>query len=758
MKRLFFIFVCTFALASASAVAQNIIPKPNYYHSFGEQYYFYLTPDATIGYTNPSLKEAAEYLGSVLRPSTGYKLKTQKKVGTITLEIEKSMKAGSYAVSVLNEGVVISGADYRGVIAGIQSLRQLLPAEIESRQLVSGVEWMVPCCEINDAPRYDYRGLELDVSRHFYTKQEIKDMLDVMALYKLNKFHWHLTDDQGWRVEIKRYPKLTQNGAWRKYNNQDLGCNAVADKDQNEDMRVPTDRQKMVDGEALYGGFYTQKDIREIVEYARVRGIDIIPEVDMPGHILAAEENYQGISCFEQTGWGAVFSSPACPGKESAMQFCKNVYEEIVQLFPYEYVHIGGDEVEKANWKKCPDCQKRMKDNGLKTEEELQSWFIHEMEKFLNSKGKKMIGWNEIIEGGLSETSTIMWWGSWVKDAPEVTTAHGNDLINTRNDIFYLDYNEGPEAVKNIYNHDATCGLPEAQQKHILGVQGNIWCEQIPTMNRMWYQTANRMLAIAELGWSASQPKNFYEFEDRMLSNLPRFAVLNVRAKVMPLEGFSKVNAFVGEGRYHITCKDKSVEIRYTTDGSIPTQNSTLLNGDLVLTDNAEINFATFRKDGSRGDVTSAKFNKETYSPAVKANPTRNGLVSEWHEFPGIDCNKIAEAPLNNTYYMTDIAIPEGVKGNIGLLTTGYIYVPETGIYTFTLTSDDGSDLFIDGANVVDMNKEQSPTTVVGQKALERGYHAIRVRYFDHNGGCLGLVVTNAKGEVMNPTEFYYSE
>lgn len=746
-----------FAFANVSMQAQNIIPKPNHYHADGEQLNFYLTADATIGYTDNSLREAADYLGSVLRPSTGFKLKTQNKVGTITLEIYKSMTPGSYALEVLSEGVVISGADYRGVIAGIQTLRQLLPAQVESRSLVNGIDWKVPCCLVEDSPRYGYRGLELDVSRHFYTKQEVKKLLDVMALYKLNKFHWHLTDDQGWRIEIKRYPKLTQNGAWRKYNNQDIECNRQADASQNEDMRVSADRQRIVDGETLYGGFYTQKDIREIVEYARVRGIDIIPEVDMPGHILAAEENYKGISCFEQTGWGGFFTSPACPGKDTAMEFCKNVYAEICQLFPYEYVHIGGDEVDKANWKKCPDCQKRMKDNGLKTEEELQSWFIHEMEKFLNSKGKKMIGWNEIIEGGLSETSTIMWWGSWVKDAPEVTTKHGNDLINTCNDFFYLDYNEGAEAMKNIYNYDVTCGLPEELQKHLLGVQGNIWCEYIPTMNRMWYQVANRMLAISELGWSAAEPKNYYEFEDRMISQLPRFDVLGVCSKILPIEGFNKVNAFVGEGRYNVTCKDPSVTIRYTTDGSIPNLDSKLLCGELILTDDAEINFAAFRKDGSRGDVVSAKFNKESYSPAISVNPSHNGLKAEWHEFPGIDCEKIAEAPLNQAYKIADICIPDGAKGNIGLIEEGYIYIPETGIYTFTLTSDDGSDLYVDDVKVVDMNKEQSPTTMVGQKALARGYHAIRVRYFDHNGGCLRMVVTNARGEVMNPSAFYYS-
>lgn len=754
MKRLMTLLAAILFVSSIS-LAQNIIPKPNQC-AIGKETLVLDNP--TIGYSDASLKAAADYLAGIIRPATGFKTKVQKKKSAVNLEIDKSLAANAYVLTVGENGVLIQGGDYRGVICGIQTLRQLLPVEIEARQKAEGVEWAIPYCYVSDQPRYGYRGLELDVSRHFFTKQEVKDMLDVMALYKLNKLHWHLTDDQGWRIEIKRYPKLTENGAWREYNDQDRMCNARADREQNEDMRVPTDRYKVVDGKKLYGGFYTQNDIREIVEYARVRGIDIIPEIDMPGHMLAAELNYDGIICAEMNDWTAGFTSPLCPGKEETMEFCKAVIDEVVALFPYEYFHIGGDEVEKRNWKVCPDCQKRMKDKGLKTEEELQSWFIHEMEKYLNSKGKKMIGWNEIIEGGLSDTSTIMWWGSWVKDAPFVTTSHGNDMIDTHNDLFYLDYDEGDNAMKNIYNYDTSCGLPENLQKHLLGVQGNIWCERIPTMNRMWYMTANRMLAIAELGWSAAEPKNYYAFEDRMLAQIPRFEVLGVRSKVMPIEGFNKMNAFVGEGRYNITCKDKSAVIRYTTDGSIPTVDSPAINGELVLTASADYRFATFRKDGSRSDVVSAKFVKDDYAPAVEANPTKNGLTTEWHEFPGIDCEKIASAPLNATYHTQDVIIPEGVKGNIGLITTGYIYVPEDGIYTFILTSDDGSDLFVDNTLIVDMNKEQSPQTEVGEKALKRGYHAIRVRYFDHNGGMLKLVVKNQQGAIMDPKEFYYTK
>ena len=218
----------------------------------------------------------------------------------------------------------------------------------------------------------------------------------------------------------------------------------------NPDYEIPADKIQVVEGDTLYGGFYTQEDVKEVIAYAQVRGIDIIPDVDMPGHMLAAVSNYDGVSCFEETGWGATFSSPVCPGKDSALEFCKNVYTELIELFPYEYVHIGGDEVEKTNWKKCPDCQARMKEHGLNTEEELQAWFIHEMELFFNAKGKKMIGWDEIIEGGLSETATVMWWRSWAKLAPSQTTGQGNDIIFTPNAPFYLDYAQDKKSVINI--------------------------------------------------------------------------------------------------------------------------------------------------------------------------------------------------------------------------------------------------------------------------------------------------------------------
>ncbi len=724
--------------------AQDIIPMPNHYEKGNG--IFLLKDNVSIGYTDTALKDAAQYLGTVLRESAGVKVKTQKKCAVITLTTDKSLASGEYKLDVTPDYINIIGGDYKAVVYAIQTLRQLQQADNS-----------IAACTVKDAPRFEYRGIELDVSRHFYTVAEVKKLLDVMALYKMSKFHWHLTDDQGWRIEIKRYPKLTEKGAWRKLNNHDRECLRRADTEDNDDMRLPTDRMKEVNGETVYGGYYTQKEIREIVEYARIRSIDVLPEIDMPGHMLAAIENYEGVSCFKEIGWGKVFSSPACPGKDSAMQFCKNIYDEIIELFPYNYVHIGGDEVDKKNWKTCPDCQNRIKSEGLKNVEELQSWFIHEMEKHLNSKGKKMIGWNEIIEGGLSETSTVMWWGSWVKDVPEVTTANGNDLIFTPNSHFYLDYNEGKDNLKSIYNFDMTAGLPKDKQKHLLGVQGNIWCEFIPSVERMFYMTTTRLMAIAELGWTAAEPKNYHEFETRLINQLPRLRKMGVNYKIMALEGFNKTNAFVGEGRYNITCKDPSATIRYTTDGTMPDATSPLLSGEIVFNKTTDVIFRTFHENGRKGDIVKAKFINDTYTPAISVSPTKNGLKTVWHEFPGIDCNEIEKAPVNETFFTSDVCIPEGANGNIGLITTGYIYIPADGVYTFVLTSDDGSDLYVGDVKIVDMNREQSPETEVGEKALKKGYHKIRVRYFDHNGGTLQLIVKAQDGRILDPKELYYN-
>ena len=719
---------------------------------------FVLPNSTTIGINHPDLKPAAEYLASILSPATGYKFKISEGQGNINLGIG-SMEGTEDAYTLVSnpESVNITGNTYRGVIAGIQSLRQLFPAEIESDKKVSGMSWGIPSVQIQDAPRFGWRGLMLDVSRHFYSKEEVMEFLDLMALYKLNKFHWHLTDDQGWRLEIKKYPLLTEKGAWRKFNNHDHDCIKYAAEQDNPDYEIPTDKIQIVEGDTLYGGFYTQEDVKEVIAYAQVRGIDIIPELDMPGHMLAAVSNYDGISCFEETGWGSTFSSPVCPGKDSALEFCKNVYTELIELFPYEYVHIGGDEVEKTNWKKCPDCQARMKEHGLKTEEELQAWFIHEMEKFFNSKGKKMIGWDEIIEGGLSETATVMWWRSWAKLAPSQTTGQGNDLIFTPNAPFYLDYAQDKKSVLNIYHYDPMKEVPDADKQHLVkGVQGNIWCEWIPSRERMHYMAAPRMLAIAELGWSANDRKDWTDFQTRMADQFGRLNVMDIQYRIPDLEGFMKKNVFIGEKKVEITCLDPSASIHYTTDGSTPTLESPKYDGDLVLTETTELTLRVFRPTGKRSDIVKAYFEKTEYSPATTAAPSNPGLKATWYDFKGKTCAEIASAPVKKTYRVEDVTIPRDVRSYIiGLTYKGYINIPEDGIYSFLLSSDDGSMLYIDGKQVIDNDGLHAPGEVTGQAALKQGYHPIEVQYFDHGGGSINLKVCGNDGKEIPFTYLY---
>ena len=316
---------CTNTAQQGQMAEINIIPEPKSMQVSNGA--FTLEDGMTIGYSNDSLRPAAEYLAMMLSRPTGYQFLLQEGEGAaiqLSLAAGSATKEGSYVLQVEKGKVHVSSSNYAGVIAGIETVRQLLPAEIESKRTLEGETWAMPAVSITDEPRFGWRGLMLDVSRHFYTKEEVKELLDLMALYKMNKFHWHLTDDQGWRIEIKKYPLLTEKGAWRTFNSQDRECMRRAKAEHNPDFEIPEEKLKIVQGDTLYGGFYTQEDIKEVVHYAAVRGIDVIPEVDMPGHMLAAVSNYAGVSCFRETGWGSMFSSPVCPGKESALEFCKN--------------------------------------------------------------------------------------------------------------------------------------------------------------------------------------------------------------------------------------------------------------------------------------------------------------------------------------------------------------------------------------------------------------------------------------------------
>ena len=746
------IILLLFSILSLGIQAQvNLVPAPQKVTvGTGE---FNLAQGTTIAYSSAALKPAAEYLKVCLqRYAKVNATLVAGKQGDIRLTTKKGIAKDGYQLNVKANGIDINAANYSGTLSAIATLNQLL--------LQNDGKAAIPAVAVTDAPRFNWRGFHLDVSRHFFTVDEVKEIIDLMALYKLNRFHWHLTDDQGWRIEIKKYPLLTEKGAWRIYNNQDTACMQLAARDDNPDLLIPKKNTRVENGDTLYGGYYTQDQIRDVVAYAKQRGIEIVPEIDMPGHFLSAIENYEGLSCFPTIGWGQYFTTPLCPGKQKVLDFCKDIWSEIFKLFPYEYVHVGGDEVRKDTWKECPDCQKRIKDNHLKNEEELQSWFIHQMEAFINKNGKKMMGWDEILEGGLSKTATVTWWRTWVPDAPSQVTAQGNDVIFCPGSPMYLSQAEEKTSMRSIYEYDKEMlkGMNAKQKQHVIGVQGNMWCEYIPTRERVLFQYFPRILALSELAWTKPELKDYDEFYSRLPKQFAMLHKLNVPFRTPSLDGVYHVNAFTTEGTMAVSCADPLATVRYTTDGSFPNKNSQLYNGPVKVDETTHFILRTFAPNGQAGEMLKADFLKQGLLEPVKVDASKltQGLNAAWYNYRGEKCREIHKAPFNGNYPANDVVIPEGVKGNIGLIITGYLRVPEDGVYTFSLMSDDGSWLKIDGNMVVDNDRPQSPHEEVCQQALKAGLHKIEVRYFDSNGGMLRLWVFDTKGQKMQPADIYF--
>jgi hexosaminidase len=441
----------------------------------------------------------------------------------VTLVVDDSLGVHgpeAYTLQVTPKKITIKGATAAGVFDGIQSLRQLLPAEVEKRQNDSATApargpWRVPCVSIEDYPRFRWRGLMLDVSRHFFTKDEVKQLLDAMALQKLNTFHWHLVDDNGWRIQIKKYPKLTEVGAWRH------GIEHGLDPKSSTAYRA----------DGLYGGFYTQDDIREIVAYAQKLHITIIPEIEMPGHSGAALRSYPEFACFGKPG-----ADVYCAGKDATFAFLEDVLAEVFDLFPCKYVHIGGDEVNKSNWQHCAACQSRKKSENLKDEHELQSYFIRRIEKIVNAHGKTLIGWSEIRQGGLAQNAVVMdWIGGAVESARE-----GHDVVMSPTSHCYFDYSRArsgePRSIGGfiplvkVYNFEPIPATLEAKQNaRILGAQGNVWTEYIPNIGHVEYMSFPRSTALAEVTWTPREKKDYAGFVARLPSLLAHLDAMGVR-------------------------------------------------------------------------------------------------------------------------------------------------------------------------------------------------------------------------------------
>ena len=510
-------------LCATSAWTQvNIIPKPT--SLIVREGVFPLKDGLTIGCNDASLAPAAQYLQEMLTTVTGLTIKTGKKGKIQLMLVDPNENDESYELVADKSGVLITAPSYRGIVNGIATLRQLLPPVLS--QGGENGKVTIPAVSIKDCPNFHWRGLMLDPVRHFFSVEETKALLDQMALYKLNKFHWHLSDNEGFRMEVKAYPGLTSDTvAWRRFNYHDRQCLERASKENNPAMLIPWKYFKEVEGYGeLYGGYYTQDDIRDVIAYAAVRGIDIIPEIDMPGHNGAACYCYKWLSC-TQNG-----VEPLCLGRQSTIEFAEKVYDEVFQLFPYEYVSIGGDEVNRRRWSECSECKKRIESEGLKDVNELQAWFTKRMEKYFNAHGKRILGWDEILEGGLSKTATVHWWRGDHPDVTQKSTAMGNEVVLCPFTFLYFDYAQDDNTLRHIYDGDIVpVDLTAEQLKLIKGMQGNIWCERIPTEARLQWMVFPRALALAEKAWTPRKDQQWDDFLPRLQAHLKRLDAMGIQ-------------------------------------------------------------------------------------------------------------------------------------------------------------------------------------------------------------------------------------
>ena len=538
---------------------------------------------------------------------------------------DESLPAEGYELNVDGEGIEVRASQFPGFLYALQSLEQLLPAAVYGTEPAPDAAWEVPCVKIADAPRFAYRGMHLDVARHFFSVDEVKRYIDVMAIHKLNTLHWHLTDDQGWRIEIKRYPELTAVGSIRK-------------------ATVVRKEWGTYDG-TPYGGFYTQDEIRDVVKYAADRGVTVIPEIDLPGHMLAALTAYPELGCtggpYEVWGRWGVADDVLCPGREKTFEFLEGVLTEVMELFPSEYIHIGGDECPKVRWEKCPRCQAKIRQLGLKDDGEhtaehyLQSYVTDRIGKFLAQHGRRIIGWDEILEGRAPSDAVVM---SWRGSEGGIAAAKlGHDVIMTPNSHFYFDYYQSLDTdaepfgiggyipMEQVYSYDpAFPELTPEQQKHILGVQANLWTEYVLSDEHLEYMLLPRLAALSEVQWCLPETKDWNRFigsfrMDKIYSQLG----YELAKHIFGVTASYAVDPEKGGVVMTLTTQG-GAPIRYTLDGSDPTASSPLYKAPVTIGDSCTFKAAALR-EGMQTPVYARKFdfNKATGRRiALNAAPT----------------------------------------------------------------------------------------------------------------------------------------
>ena len=586
---------------------------------------FRLDPQTTVRNLpgNEGLTGVSEYLAALLRPATGFPLPVETgdpEDHAINLQIDPAVTAAEgYVLSVTAERITIRASTAAGAFYGVQTLRQLLPAQLESNTPVTDVGWSVPIVEIVDQPRFSYRGMHLDVARHFFPVEFIYKFIDLLALHKMNRFHWHLTEDQGWRIEIKQYPRLQEIAAYR---DETL-------------IGHYNDQPHQFDGKK-YGGYYTQEEIRQVIAYARNRHITIIPEIEMPGHAMAALAAYPELGCHEgpyKTGtkWG-IFEDVFCP-KEETFTFLENVLTEVIDLFEDSpYIHIGGDETPKTQWKNSAFCQQLIREQNLGDEYGLQSYFIQRIEKFVNSKGRNIIGWDEILEGGLAPNATVM---SWQGTKGGIAAAkEGHDVIMTPTSHCYFDYyqsrsDDEPLAIGGFIPLEKVYGfepvpeeLAEEETKFILGTQGTLWTEYIPTPEKAEYMVFPRAIALAEVGWTDRELKDYDDFTSRLTHHFKRLDALDVNYANHILDITNSIRPAAKGLSLEMSTRHPTAVIRYTTDGSQVGHSSSQYQEPLNIEENTALQAAVFEKE--RKISRTNKLNFQIHKAAGKSIQLEN--------------------------------------------------------------------------------------------------------------------------------------
>lgn len=717
-----------FAMASCSNCPKvdlpvAIVPQPN--QLVRQDGAFTVTKNTSLVLPgSEKLQKVAGLINQRFSQAAGFELVvTDEKPSSnfIAVELDPAWAKGdeAYELTVDKSGVQVKAGTERGAFYGLVSMLQLLPPAIESTTVVNDVCWSIPFVQIDDAPRFVWRGMHLDVCRHFVPVEFIKKQLDVMAMFKMNTFHWHLTEDQGWRIEIKRYPKLTELGS------------------------------KRVEGDgSVYDGFYTQDEVREVVAYAAERFINVVPEIELPGHSLAALVGYPELSCtggpFEVRNVWGVEPDVYCAGKEEVFHFLEDIIDEVVPLFPYEYFHIGGDECPKDRWEKCPDCQKRMREEGLKDEHELQSYFVQRIEKVLLTHSKKMIGWDEILEGGLAPSATVM---SWRGEEGGIEAAkQGHDVIMTPGNWVYLDHYQGSSKVEPVaiggyttleesYSYNPVPKELEGDlAKYILGTQGNVWSEYMYTPELFEYRIYPRIIALAEVGWTQSENKNFDDFLKRMEPQFVRLDYHAINYHIPLPEGPLNQMAFNDSITLDFTTT-RSVKMVYTLDGSEPGLNSQVYDSPLTFANNATVKIRSVTNGGKMSTVRTIQVEKQAFRPAVNIETTETGLAGRYTKGIFIQV-KDTEA----VEEWTDIAVnPETLKtinnykSPTAAVLNGYIEMPEDGIYEFQTNFDQfsiGDHLLVNNDGEVKRFSRSNATI-----ALAKGKHPVKIVYLNNNIG-----------------------